>query len=177
MKKTIVLVILSIILLTGCAGRGQYTVENVLERCNLAGCDEFSEDGNTFYYQRIENKDHTEIVIIDTNNAYHGYSFLIFKSEKAAEKKLEKRKESFFKEKDLEIGENYACGWEDGVMDASIKVFDYQSSNMIIEHWDENIGSDSFADDGWYGEYYSDSAIKMRAEEAKMIHERIMREW
>lgn len=174
----IVLVILSFVFLAGCAANdGKYTVAGVLERCGLAGCDEFSEDGNTFYYQKIDKVNCTYIVIIDENNAYSGYGFYIYGTERAAGRELERRKDSFFEEEDLVLGDNYANGWLAGVEDASIKVFDYLSRNMIIEVRDENIGSDSPAREGWYEEYYSAEAVKEREESANRIHAQIMSEW
>ena len=183
MKKYLSLFIISLLLFTcfACtnnnASGGKYTVDSVLAKCGLAGCDEFSEDGNTFYYQRIDEKNYTYISIMEDNNTYHAYRFYIFKNEKAAKAELEKRKVSYFKENDLEIGTNYVCGYEAGVMDATIKAFEYQSRNMIIEVYDEILAANSFADDEWYDKYYSEEAVKEREEAAKQLHDKIMNEW
>lgn len=186
-KNLVKALLIMTLIMTGPAGCGakdasnekNYTVESVLEKCGLGGYDEFSEDGNTFYYQKIDNYDCTYIGIIDTENAYTGYQFYVFRNAKDAKKEFEKRKKDWFSEddKDLEIGDNYVCGWEQGVMDANIKAFDYLSGNLIVERHDESIGSDAYADDEWYDEYFSEEAVKARAESDKQTHEKIMNEW
>ena len=185
MKRYLSLFLVGIVLLAGCGSNvnsygeiKKYTEDYVLERCGLAGLDEFSDDGNTWYYNKDEYGGYTSIYIMYEDSPYYKYNFLIFKNEKSACKELERRKESFFKEKELQIGQNYACGWEAGVMDASVKVFDYQSLNLIVEVDDEHIGFDTGENwEEWQADYYSEEAAKVREESIKELHNTIMSEW
>lgn len=176
------LLILGICCVTACGansdtGVRKYTVDKVLEKCGLAGCDEFSEDGNTWYYQEISQNGRKEIIIMEDDNPYKGYHFYIFKTGRKAKKELKRRKDSFFEEEEFVSGPNYAGGWEAGVMDASIKVFDYQSRNLIVEVRDEDIDAEAAGQDGWYEEYHSGEATLAREEAAVASHDKVMREW
>lgn len=181
MKKYFALALLCMFFLIGCsAGKtdeNSYTVDSVLERCGLAGCDEFSEDGNTWNYQRTDEKNNVCLVIMNEESDYYLYSFYIFDSEKKAEEELADYKEDWFKEKEYEEGDDWANGWEAGLMDASHKVFIYRSHNLIVKVYDENLGADMFADEEWTAEYYSEEATEARKKAAEEEHAKIMNEW
>lgn len=184
------LLLIGVILAVCCAGflwtkktEKHYTKEQILNLCGLAGKDEFSNDGNTFYYQTYEDDDgkYTYIGILHEESEYKGYRFYIFNSVRDAEKEFKRQsKEIFNKDKEFEAGDNYLSGWEADVMDADIKLFVYQTGNILIEYVDEVIGYDFSSKEewqSWHDAYYAPEAVKTRKEKCNKIHNKIMSEW
>lgn len=174
-------ILLSMFVVSGCGKQNtHYTKDYVLEKCGLGGLDEFSDDGNTFNYQLIEDDDYILLNILNKENEYRGYKFCIYESEKKAKKSFEDSKKTEYEKDEFESGSNYVCGWEAGVMDASIKSFKYLTGNMIVSVNDEVIGVEFDSQEAWqewHDEYFSADAIMARKEEASRVHEKIMSEW
>ena len=181
------LLLMGVILVFCCVGctkkeENHYTKEQILEICGLDGKGEFSDDGNTFYYQMFEDKkdNYTYIGILFEESEYKGYRFYIFDSENDAKQEFKRqRKEKYIKDDGFEAGDNYLCGWEADVYDASIKSFVYQTGNILIEYGDEVIGSFNSQEQWqeWHDAYYAPEAVKAREEECDRIHNKIMSEW
>lgn len=185
-KKTLLLVMFIIMvgLLSGCSGtfdkEKEYTTEMILARCGFEGVGEFSDDGRTFNYQLINRPDYDYISILNRQSKYRGYTFYVFPSESAAKKEFLRNKKEKYEADEFEYGKNYLSGWQAGVMDASIRSFEYLTKNIIVEVNEESLGSDFDSQEDWqkwHDEYFSNEAKAERKKDRDQMHKKVMSEW
>ena len=99
--------------------RHEYTIEDVENRI---GTDKFYErDNDTNISYRVN----------DSENEYHGVSFVIYDDASEAERVYREHVDSSFYQITDE-GDNYITGWLDGVCDAEVEEIYVLADNMVI---------------------------------------------